>query len=1152
MQILKSNFNFSFNDDNFSFSRVPEGLEPFIIYEICRFFENKNILVILQNNEQVDRYINIIEQNVKNFNILSFPGWDCSPYDTTSPDPILISNRFKAIRSFIRNKKSNNLIVTTLNSLLLKIPPVKDSIINAIKLETGKDYEAYKVINILSQLGYNRVELVLGPNEYAARGGIIDLWPIGEAKPFRIDFFGNTIEAIKEFNPISQISLSKKSNIDIFQSIESPFNRKAKNLFVSNYRDRFGPVINKQLFIHNILQANKIDSIEHWLPLFYSDHLLNQFELFKPSLIIANENTNNLAKEKIEDIQKLYKEKLEIYKANKDEYNGPLKPTELYLDYSNLSNGLKSCQMISYTNYDRLESQSNYSLKSKENLEFLVKKNTNKKDIKKKLAEVIANKIGIKKLIFCYSNSNEKKILKSILPVSHCYEYRFVLNTFLACFDNLEIVDIIKLDVKKGFENELVKVISVNEILEIKNIPTFKPLRNNIIDISQINIDDYVVHAEQGVGKYLGLKAIQILNSPHDCLVIEYAEKAKLYVPVENIKLISRYGNSNTNIELDRLGSSSWSNKKLQVKKKIRDLASSLLEQAAKRKMSKGIKIHINYDKLNKFNSLFNYVETEDQLATIHEVYNDLTKGQLMDRLVCGDVGFGKTEVALRAAFLMSDNSYKTILIVPTTILAMQHYENFSKRFKNYTEVGLITRNTKLSDKKNILKKYETEYMNILISTHTAFAFDFKNIKLGLLIVDEEQHFGVAQKEKIKQIKDNIHLLTLTATPIPRTLHMSLLGIRELSLIQTPPIDRKTIKTIICKFDNIIIKNAIFNEIKRKGQIFIITPRIKDIDSLTKRIKLISPHTNFAIAHGRLKPTHIEKAMQDFYNHKVDILISTSIIESGIDIPRANTLIVNNADRFGLAQLHQLRGRIGRSHLRAYAFFTLGKNKITPNAHRRLKALQAMDALGAGINLANYDLDIRGAGNLLGEEQSGQVSQIGIELYQRLLQECLDDIKGVRSEKNNSSIDVSIKLPVLIPEKYIPDLSLRLSMYRKLGDLNNTEDISHFRLEMIDRFGKIPIEFENLINVIILKAKSFKAFIKKIQVNDQKYIIFFDEDYKEYSTEFIKWIEDEKDRILLRSTHVIEIKHSLENASEQLLNIIEIVNIMLKYLIKGK
>lgn len=1150
MEILNNKFNLKFYDRTFVFSRVAKGIEPFLLSEICNRFNDKNILVVLEDNEQIKIYKEIIKINLNNYNIVTFPCWDCFPYDNNSPDQTIVSNRFKAIRNYYQNTGSNNLILTSLDSLLLKIPPVKKSTFENLKLKTGEKYKHSFVVNTLNDLGYNRVELVLSPYEFASRGGIIDFWPVGEEKPLRLDFFDELLEEIKEFNPLNQISLNKKKYVNLFESIECPLSTKSKQTFISNYRKKFGPVINTELFTHTIQNTNKIESIEHWLPLFYENKLISQFELFNPDIIICDENIKQNASEKLELINNTYREKLEVYRNNKDEYNAPLEPDELYMDAKSLNLKIDHKDRIFFTYLDQIENENTFNIKSKDNIEF--DKNYKFEKIKEKLNKTIHENFNKKKIIFCYANPTEKKHLKSLLSLNQSIEYRFDTPSIMSCLKNSEYIDIIKMKIKKGFENEFLKLITTQEISKVKNIIYSRPLKNNIIDISQININDYVVHVEHGIGKYLGLKAIQIVNRPHDCLIIEYASNSKLYVPVENIKLISRYGNSNVNVELDKLGSSYWTSKKVQIRKKIRDLANSLLEQAAKRKISKGIKINIDNEKLRKFSALFNYNETDDQLATLQEVYNDLSKGQLMDRLVCGDVGFGKTEVAIRAAYLMSENSYKTLIIVPTTILAMQHYNNFSKRFENYTGVGIITRNTSTSRKKEVLKEFASNGMDILISTHAAFSIDFKNIKLGLLVIDEEQHFGVAQKEKIKKIKNDLHLLTLTATPIPRTLHMSLLGIRGLSLIQTPPVDRKSIKTVICKLDNIIIKNAISKEIDRNGQIFIITPQIKDIESLKKRIERIFPNIKYVVAHGKLRAQEIEKVMNEFYHHKADILISTSIIESGIDIPRANTLIINNADRFGLAQLHQIRGRIGRSHLKSYAYFTIDKNTITPNAKRRLKAIQAMDALGAGINLANYDLDIRGAGNLLGEEQSGQISQIGIELYQRLLKECLDDIKGIKNKKHISSIDITIKLPVLIPENYIPDLSLRLSIYRKLGDVINLEEIDQFKMEMNDRFGKIPNEFNNLINVIILKILASNAFIQKIQVNSNKYILVFDESYEGYTQDFVDWIENKKNRISLKSTHIIEIEHSIEQVEEQLLNVIELVNIMLKLLYKDK
>ena len=621
-----------------------------------------------------------------------------------------------------------------------------------------------------------------------------------------------------------------------------------------------------------------------------------------------------------------------------------------------------------------------------------------------------------------------------------------------------------------------------------------------------------------------------------------------MYVPVEDIRLISKFGESSINSSLDRLGASSWIKRSTKVKKKIRDLANNLISIAAERSILKGAKLDIDYNKLAVFAKEFNFTETDDQLASLDEVYKDLASGKLMDRLICGDVGFGKTEIALRAAFIATYNNFNVILIAPTTLLARQHYLTFKKRFNKIENIELLDRNTKPSKKNNTINNFINCKIKILITTHAVFSINFDKARIGLVIIDEEQRFGVSHKEKIKKIKKNVHLLTLTATPIPRTLHMSLLGIKDLSLIKTPPVDRKSIETRVIKFDKVTIKKAIFNEKKRSGQIYLIVPKIKDIPDIKKRIISIYPNLRLGIAHGTLSSKDLELVMNDFYNYKIDLLIATSIVEAGLDIPRANTLIVFKSDNFGLAQLHQLRGRIGRSSKKAYAYFTLEKNNISNNAERRLKALQTMDALGAGMHLANYDLDIRGAGNLLGEEQSGQIIQVGIEMYQRLLKECINDSKGIENLSKAEEIEVSIKLPILIPETYIPDLSLRLSLYRRVGEFQEIIDISTFKEEMINRFGLIPDEFSNYLNVMILKLLARKCSIAKVYILKENYVITFDKKRLEYSESFVKWITSNKNKITLKNSHVIKINHKIDDSKKQLIDVIKLVKNMLELL----
>ena len=558
----------------------------------------------------------------------------------------------------------------------------------------------------------------------------------------------------------------------------------------------------------------------------------------------------------------------------------------------------------------------------------------------------------------------------------------------------------------------------------------------------------------------------------------------------------------------------------------------------------KGIKFEVDYNKLETFAKNFNFTETDDQLATLDEVYRDLCSGKLMDRLVCGDVGFGKTEIALRAASIVTDNDYSVLIIAPTTLLVRLHHTTFKKRFEGIECVDLLDRNTSSAKRKNIISRFINNDVKILISTHAIFSINLESADIGLVVIDEEQRFGVSHKEKIKKIKSGVHLLTLTATPIPRTLHMSLLGIKELSLIKTPPVDRKSIETKIIKFDSAIIKHAFLKEKSRSGQIYLIAPKVKDIPVIKKKIISIYPNLRVGVAHGKLTPKELELVMDNFYSYKIDLLISTTIVEAGLDIPRANTLLVYKSDYFGLAQLHQLRGRIGRSDKKAYAYFTLENNNISNNAVRRLKALQTMDALGAGMQLANYDLDIRGAGNLLGEEQSGQITQVGIEMYQRLLKECIADLKGIENYSNSEEIEVSIKLPILIPEKYIPDLSLRLSLYRRVGEFQELRELNLFREEMINRFGLIPKEFSNYLDVMSLKLLAGKCSISKVYVLSKYYQITFDKKRQNYPENFIRWITDNKNKIILKDSHIIKIDHNIKDGKKQLVNIIDLIKNM--------
>ena len=1131
------------------FSNVNEGIKPFLLKELNNTYSEQNIMVILNNNSEIDQYYDLFKNYFNFNNILKFPSWDIVPYEETSPSQVILNERFTSINNIIvhDNKRKSYLVLSNVDSVL-QLLPLKLLLTNNYFEVKIKQNLSLEILNSnLYSIGYERVEIVLEPHEYAVRGGIIDIWPLGEDYPIRVDFFGDRIDSIKTFNPISQITINEQEKKNIFSSIESPRDKKSNKIFIENYRKKFGPSTSKELFVHKLKNNIRADGIENWLPLFYSSDLIDLTEFFDIKLIIADNSFLEIAKKKIEDINNLYSEKISTMEKNYETINFPLPPKCFYLSYDKLNNicSAKYFKELYYLSTEK--SDLVYEIKCKENLEFQNLTLSND-EIIERFEKIIKNNIGQKKLIISYKEKDEKDKALNLLNYLNLSNYRDANNNIEDCMDDLDIIDLVLMPISQGFELSLLKIITINEIFRIKSNIRPKKVRNNLIDIAQLLMNDLVVHLSHGIGKYIGLKTIIINNSPHDCLVIEYLEKAKLYVPVEDIRLISKFGDSKNNIALDKLGASNWSKKKLNVKKRIKDLANNLIMVAANRASAKGIKFKIDYDNLLEFSKNFKFSETEDQLATLEEVYHDLNSDKLMDRLVCGDVGFGKTEIALRATAIVTDNDYNVLIIAPTTLLARQHFTTFKKRFSEIENVAMIDRNTIPSKKKIIVKGFIEKKIKILVATHAVFSFNLKDSDLGLVIIDEEQRFGVGHKEKIKKIKSGVHLLTLTATPIPRTLHMSLMGIKDLSLIKTPPVDRKSVETKVIKFDKLTIKNAIYREKSRSGQIYLIVPKVKDISNIYNKILSIYPNLRIGIAHGKLTSKDLEIVMDSFYNYKLDLLISTTIVEAGLDIPRANTLIVYKSDYFGLAQLHQLRGRIGRSDKKAFAYFILENNNISKNAVRRLKALQTMDGLGAGMQLANYDLDIRGAGNLLGEEQSGQITQVGIEMYQRLLKECISDLKGLNNYSNAEEIEVSIKLPILIPDKYIPDLSLRLSLYRRVGEFQEIEEVNMFKEEIINRFGLIPEEFSNYLDVMSLKLLARKCSISKIYFFSEFYQITFDSKRENYSERFIKWITDNKGKIVLKNTHVIKIKHSVKDIKKQLVNIIDLTKNMLELL----
>ncbi|HEU4498914.1 MAG TPA: transcription-repair coupling factor, partial [Sphingomicrobium sp.] len=615
-----------------------------------------------------------------------------------------------------------------------------------------------------------------------------------------------------------------------------------------------------------------------------------------------------------------------------------------------------------------------------------------------------------------------------------------------------------------------------------------------LAELAALTPGDHVVHMEHGIGRYEGLTSVMVGKAPHDCVALTYAGGDKLYVPVENIDVLSRYGGAGEGATLDRLGGEAWQRRKSRMKERIREIAGELIKTAAIRATRAGQVAEADESTFPQFVDRFPYEETDDQDRAIAEVLEDLESGKPMDRLVCGDVGFGKTEVALRAAFVSAMAGYQVALICPTTLLARQHHRNFVERFHGFPiEIGRLSRLVPAAEVKATKEGVEKGTVDIVIGTHALLSKSIKFKKLGLVIVDEEQHFGVAHKERLKALKEDVHVLTLTATPIPRTLQMAMSGLRELSVIQTPPVDRLAVRTYVAPWDAVVMREALLREHYRGGQSFLVAPRIADLPDLEQWLVEEVPEVKAVTAHGQMSASEVEERMSAFYDRKYDVLLSTTIVESGLDIPSANTLIVHRADRFGLAQLYQLRGRVGRSKTRAYAYLTTTPDRsLTEGADKRLQVLANLDSLGAGFQLASHDLDIRGAGNLLGDEQSGHIKEVGFELYQSMLEDAILDIKsGATERREEFAPQINVEAPILIPEHYVPDLDLRMGLYRRLGELEDRQDVEAFGAELIDRFGKLPPETQNLLQIVETKINCKKACIAKLDVGAKGAVITF-------------------------------------------------------------
>ena len=1024
---------------------------------------------------------------------LTFPGWDCLPYDRVSPNPDISATRMATLAALAHGMPTKRFVLlTTVNAATQRLPAravLKEASFTAV---VGNRLDEAALKSFLVRMGFSQAPTVTEPGDFAVRGGIIDIYPPGELGPVRLDLFGDTLDGARRFDPVTQRTTETLSLVELAPVSEVILDEAAITRFRQNYRIEFGAATTDDPLYEAVSAGRKHQGLEHWLP-FFHERLETLFDYLPDASFLLDDQVTPTRLTRWDGIADQYETRREAMaaKSRMDSVYKPCPPGLLYLDDAAWEAATAPVRRIDLAALPRATGAGVLDAGGRIGRNFAPERQAEKINLFSALADHIRAKRQHGPVVVASYSEGARERLKGLLAdedltaTAEIADFRDVPEAkggvYLAVWP-----------LEHGFEGPLadhaLTVVSEQDVLGDRLIRAPKKRRkaeNFLTEAGALSPGDLVVHVDHGVGRYRGLETITAAGAPHECLALEYAGGDRLFLPVENIELLSKFGHEEG--LLDKLGGGAWQAKKARLKERIREIADKLIRLAAERALRKAPVLEAPHHAWEEFSARFPYQETEDQLTAISDVIEDIAAGQPMDRLICGDVGFGKTEVAMRAAFVAAMAGMQVAVIAPTTLLARQHYKSFAERFRGFPiQVGQLSRFVGAKEAERTRQGINDGTMDITVGTHALLAKGVRFKNLGLLIIDEEQRFGVGHKERLKELRSDVHVLTLTATPIPRTLQMSLTGVRDLSIIGTPPVDRLSIRTYVSEFDTVTIREALLREHYRGGQSFVVVPRIKDLPEIEDFLKNQVPEVSYVVAHGQMAAGELDRRMNAFYDGKFDVLLATTIVESGLDIPTANTMVVWRADMFGLAQLYQIRGRVGRSKTRAYCYLTTKpRAPLTDGAEKRLKVLGSLDSLGAGFALASQDLDIRGAGNLIGEEQSGQMAEVGYELYQTMLEEAIAKIKSGQLEGLTEADDtwapqINLGVPVLIPADYVPDLDVRLGLYRRLSALSTKVELEGFAAELIDRFGKLPKEVNTLLLIVRIKAMCKKAGIARL------------------------------------------------------------------------
>tara|TARA_B100000745_G_scaffold82392_2_gene51347 strand:+ start:43219 stop:46710 length:3492 start_codon:yes stop_codon:yes gene_type:complete len=1088
-------------DTPLTLAQVARGAQPLVMADLARASTGRAVF-IAPDDSAMRAIVDAAAFFAPELEVIEFPAWDSLPYDRASPALSISARRLSALFRLQAGKAKAQLVVTTANAVLQRVLSpfrIRESV---REFKPGMEIGRESLGLLLQKQGYGRTDTVIDKGEYAVRGSIVDIFPSGMDEALRLDFFGDELESLRTFDPNTQMSTGRLNSHLLLPASEALLDEDSIKRFRSRYREMFGANATQDPLYEAVSDGRRLAGMEHWLPLF-EEKLATLFDhLGKDDLIVIDQASIAAADERVKDISDYYDQRTAITGQAKGNYR-PLKPDALYLTGEELKKALEAAPAHRTTPFDEPESDKVVGFGFRSGRDFAPER-ARGDNVYPVLADHLKSlaKAGKRPLLAAYSKGSRSRIA-SILeeagtPVQMAETWQEALGMAAKGKPAAMI-----LPVEASFANDEMELLTEQDILGDRLVRRKKKRKDSdafLAELQALSVGDLIVHTEHGIGKYLGLEPIAVGKSKHDCVQLEYKGGDKLFIPVENIDVLSRYGSSEEAVMLDRLGGEAWQKRRARLKERINEIAGELMQVAAQRALRKAPVFEIDEGPFNQFLDRFQYDETDDQERAIEDVLGDLESGKPMDRLVCGDVGFGKTEVALRAAFVAAMNGQQVAVVAPTTLLARQHFENFAARFNGFPlKVGRLSRLVPARELKETREGLENGQVDIVVGTHAILSkqTNFKN--LGLVIVDEEQRFGVTHKEKLKQLRADVHMLTLTATPIPRTLQMAMTGLRELSTIQTPPVDRLAVRTYVMEWDDMVMREALLREHHRGGQSFIVVPRISDMEQISDWLHENVPEIKFVSAHGQMSAGEIEERMSAFYEGKYEVLLATTIVESGLDLPSANTIIIHRADIFGLAQLYQLRGRVGRSKLRAYAYLTYAQDmQLSEVAEKRLKVLGDLDSLGAGFQLASHDLDIRGAGNLLGDEQSGHIREVGFELYQSMLEDAILAAKagelGLEAKPERVSPQITVDAPIMIPEDYVPDLAVRMALYRRLNDAADKAEIEALAAEMIDRFGELPSATANLVRLIEIKHQAIEANIAKVDVGAQGTLVTFHND----------------------------------------------------------